>query len=115
MKGRVLPPQRAGILLRAGAYLDKLPPAVEGEGGHDTTFDAAVKITLGFDLTEDEALALMLAHFNPRCVPPWTEEELRQEVRDAHWAVRNTAGFLGWTEDELRDKVRNHRPREARG
>ena len=47
------------------------------------TFSAALKIMDGFDLTEDEALSLLLDRCNPRCVPPWTEDELRHKVQGA--------------------------------
>ena len=77
------PPQRSGILRRAAAYLDRLPPAIAGQGGHAATFDAALKILSGFDLTPDEALGLILERFNPRCEPPWSEAELRHKLEDA--------------------------------
>ena len=85
------PPQRAGILKRAGVYLDKLDPGISGQGGHAATFNAALKIISGFDLTEDEALFLMLDRFNPRCEPLWTEDELRHKVKDAA-PMRRTGG-----------------------
>ena len=87
------PPQRSGLLKRAAAYLDKLPPAIAGQSGHASTFDAALKILSGFDLTPDEALDLMLERFNPRCEPAWSEAELRHKVEDAA-AVAKQRGRL---------------------
>ena len=94
------PPQRVGILKRAGAYLDKLEPAIAGQGGHAATFDAALKILSGFDLSEDEALSLMLERFNPRCEPLWSVEELRHKVQDAAAHAKSRGRLL----DESRNR-----------
>jgi P4 family phage/plasmid primase-like protien len=67
---------------RARAYLDKVPSAVSGQGGHDRTFAAACALVLGFDLTVEEALPL-LGQWNETCQPPWTEKELRHKLEDA--------------------------------
>ena len=65
----------------ARAYLDKLPAAVSGAGGHKATFAAACWcVRLGLD--DSDALAL-LREFNQRCQPPWKEAELAHKLRDA--------------------------------
>jgi len=74
---------RPEVLERAGHYLDTLPEAIQGRDGSGATFSAALKIMDGFDLTEDEALSLLLDRYNPRCLPPWTEDELRHKVKGA--------------------------------
>lgn len=83
---------------RALLYLDKKEPAISGSQGHMTAWDAALKTVAGFDLDEDSALEV-LAPWNARCVPPWSEKELRHKVRDASKA-RAERGFLltkgGW-------------------
>lgn len=68
---------------RAARYLDTMAPAVSGQRGHDATFAAACVTANGFALPEDVCVGLLLAHYNPRCLPPWTEAELRHKVRDA--------------------------------
>ena len=68
---------------RAGKYLEKLPPAVSGEGGHDKTFAAARAAVYGFDLGPARGYDLLASEFNPRCVPPWSERELRHKCDDA--------------------------------
>ncbi len=68
---------------RASAYLNAMPPAVSGSGGHAATYTAAVALVHGFDLSEDRAFDLLSKHFNARCTPPWTEAELRHKVTDA--------------------------------
>jgi hypothetical protein len=67
---------------RARAYLAKVDPAVSGDGGHDQAFKAACKM-VEFGLDRETAFALLWNEFNPRCLPPWTEEELRHKVDDA--------------------------------
>ena len=68
---------------RAIAYLDGIPGAVSGSGGHAQTYAAATALVHGFGLPMDTALDLLLARYNPRCDPPWTEKELRHKVEDA--------------------------------
>jgi len=65
----------------ARAYLDKLPPAISGAGGHAAAFAAACW-TVRLGLSETDALAL-LREYNHRCLPPWTEKELAHKLRDA--------------------------------
>ncbi len=77
------PSKRFSIPERAARYLSAMPPAVLGSRGHDATFTAAHAVGNGFALDESTALALLIAHYNPRCLPPWTEAELRHKVRDA--------------------------------
>lgn len=85
---------RAKVLERAGKYVETMPQAVSGEGGHDATFNAALKVQDGFDLTEDEALEVLLDAFNPRCSPPWTPEELRRKVQQAAQYCRDRGHLL---------------------
>ena len=68
---------------RAVAYLKAAPIAKQGEGGDDVTF----KVLAGLkDFIRDQALALELAdeHYNPRCEPPWSIEDLSVKVRNAY-------------------------------
>ncbi len=87
---------------RALAYLDKMPPAISGQGGHKATYAAATALVHGFGLSPDHALNLLLAYFNPRCRPPWTEKELRHKVEDA--ANKPHDRPHGW----LRDQGESH-------
>ncbi|HEY1048780.1 MAG TPA: hypothetical protein VGE39_03455, partial [Prosthecobacter sp.] len=67
---------------RARAYLACLPVSVQGQGGHNAAFRAACVLVHGFALSEQEALPLLL-EWNTRCLPPWTEAELRHKLRSA--------------------------------
>lgn len=63
------------------AYLDILPPAISGSGGHNATFRAACEC-VRFGLTDAEALAA-LRRYNARCSPPWSERELQHKLDSA--------------------------------
>ena len=77
------PLDRRKVIQRVIKYLEKCPPAIQGQNGSKTCFETALKIQDGFDLTQNEALALMWEHYNPRCAPPWSEKELRHKIADA--------------------------------
>ena len=66
---------------RALAYLNNMPPAVSGAGGHGTTFQAALALRR-FGLSESEMLDAMRA-YNARCTPPWSEKELKHKIASA--------------------------------
>jgi hypothetical protein len=88
------------LLNRAAAYLDALPPAISGAGGHNATFNAATALVHGFGLTQSEALDLLATRYNPRCSPAWTEKELQHKVADA--ANRPHTRPSGWLRDSLK-------------
>jgi hypothetical protein len=85
---------------RARRYLERMPGAISGSGGHATTFRAAVLLVRGFGLEPDDALRLLLEVHNPLCAPPWSERQLRHKVKQAHQRGRLPFGFLT---DRLRD------------
>lgn len=66
----------------ARRYVAKIPEAVSGSGGHNATFTVACALVKGFDLSVEEARPL-LAEFNARCAPPWSERELEHKLRQA--------------------------------
>lgn len=68
---------------RARRFARVLSPAIEGQDGSRTTFVAAMKISRGFDLTADEAFAVLATEWNPSCCPPWPPNELRRQVQRA--------------------------------
>ncbi|MBI3242334.1 MAG: hypothetical protein HYZ49_08585 [Chloroflexi bacterium] len=69
-------------LSRAMAYLEKLPPAISGSGGHDATLRAACEC-FRFGLSTAEALDAMRWYNANRCKPAWTEKELAHKLADA--------------------------------
>lgn len=78
----VLSDDPAGRVQRARKYIAALPPAVSGEKGHNATFRAACAAVVDFGLTPDEARPL-LAEYNARCLPPWSEKDLDHKLADA--------------------------------
>ena len=56
--------------------------ATAGEGGHNATYRAACKLR-DAGLSEDEALALLIAWNETNASPPWTEAELAHKIRSA--------------------------------
>ena len=75
---------------RARNYIDKIPGAVSGAGGHPTTFHVACVLIHGFALGEAESLGLML-QWNTKCEPAWSESDLRHKVKSAGTASHSTA------------------------
>lgn len=73
---------------RATKYVDAMPPAISGSGGHNATFAVAIALRHGFDLSEDEAWPILL-DYNKRCAPPWTEKELRHKLASANRLQRH--------------------------
>jgi hypothetical protein len=82
------------VRARAIAYLAKLPPAIQGEGGSAATMRAARCMVWGFDLGEDDGLELLIEHYNPRCQPAWSERDLAKKCRDAMTGGREPRGYL---------------------
>lgn len=78
-----LGPVTPDVVERARRYMAAIPPAISGQRGHDKTFDAACSLVLGFNLSPDEAFPI-LAEWNQKCQPPWTERELRHKLKDAN-------------------------------
>ncbi|MFN7374748.1 MAG: bifunctional DNA primase/polymerase, partial [bacterium] len=82
---------------RAAAYLDRIPPAISGSGGHGQTYAAATAVVHGFGLDPQAAFSLLWDRYNPRCEPPWSEKELRHKVTDA--ASKPHDRPFGWLRD----------------
>lgn len=95
-------PSNGDVERRALAYLDKLPAAISGNGGHAATYAAATVLVHGFEIDPDRALTLLLDHYNPRCDPPWTEKDLRHKVDSAATKPHNQP--RGWLLNQEREQ-----------
>ena len=73
---------RGNPLARARAYLARVEPAISGQQGHTRTLEAALKVADVCGLGEAETLEA-LREYGARCVPPWSEKELRHKAREA--------------------------------
>ena len=71
-----------GNLDRARAYTAKVPGAVQGQGGDVATYRLACVLVNDFALSESEAWSV-LAEWNARCLPSWSEAELRSKLQSA--------------------------------
>ena len=87
-------PPLAKRIGRALKYLARMPAAIEGQDGSGATYAAATALVHGFCLDEHSALSVLLDAYNPRCVPPWSESELRHKVADA--ATKTHTRERGW-------------------
>jgi RecA-family ATPase len=91
-------PSPAGVELdtpatveRARAYLAETEPAIEGQGGNDRTYATAAAI-MDMGVSEEMNFLLMSEVFNPRCIPPFPEDELEKIVRNAATYRQNEPG-----------------------
>lgn len=73
---------RLSVIERARKYVDSIPGALSGSGGHSQTFKVACILVLGFCLTPAEAFVI-LAEYNLRCEPPWKERDIRHKIDSA--------------------------------
>jgi hypothetical protein len=79
---------------RIAKYLEAIPGAIAGAGGHKQTFKAACSLYNGWALTEEETLA-WLKVYNAKCNPLWTDKELEHKAKDVARAKHNKPrGYL---------------------
>jgi hypothetical protein len=76
---QLTPKFRAHVL----EYLATKPGAISGQDGHDTAMGVARDIVYGFNLNPETGFQLLWDNYNPRCKPPWSQQELRHKVDDA--------------------------------
>lgn len=68
---------------RAIHYLEnEAPLAVEGMGGDETTYKVAARLK-DLGVTEHQAAALLIDHWNARCEPPWSANAILDKVANA--------------------------------
>lgn len=67
---------------RARAYISKLPPAIEGQGGHNATLSAACRL-VEFGLQWQSAWVVLSEWNLTHCKPPWGDGELEHKLKDA--------------------------------
>jgi hypothetical protein len=81
------------VIERAKRYVAMVPPAVEGQHGDVHTFRVCCRLARGFALDDEQALHV-LAEWNARCLPPWSEAELLDKLRRAARYGREPIGGL---------------------
>lgn len=65
--------------------------AVEGQMGDGRTFAVACEV-MNLGVSQENAYNLLTEHWNPHCIPPWDEDELRVKVENASRYAQNEAG-----------------------
>ena len=76
-------------------------PAIEYQNGNIMTYETAL-MGRDYGLHEDTTLGLMLKHYNPRCQPPWQEDEMAEIVRNAYQYATGQIGkenYLNYLDD----------------
>lgn len=102
-------PTRGKILERASAYLATCDGAIQGSGGHNTLLRVAAALTIGFNLSDAEALNLLWSEYNPRCVPPWDmmnsseRRDFERKVTESRKDPRHPIGYLLEVENPVWD------------
>jgi RecA-family ATPase len=71
------------LIEQAARYLQSIPPAISGQGGHSQTLNAARALVWGFNLPEAQAMEL-LSQWNQGCQPPWSQRELEHKIKEAN-------------------------------
>lgn len=85
---------------RAAKYLEHCEPAISGQGGSNQTYSVCARLIHGFLLSPERAFTL-LAEWNARCNPPWSEFDLRRKCEQA--AKGNCNRSPGWLLAESRE------------
>lgn len=67
---------------RISRYMQRIEPAISGQGGHSRTLWAARCLVTGFQLSADVAMSY-LSQWNLSCLPPWSEKELTHKINQA--------------------------------
>ncbi len=87
-------PPKVNHVERARRYVAKIKGAVSGSNGSAETFAVAMVLVHGFNLDFSTAL-MVLAEFNQRCEPQWSEPELRHKIESAiATPARKGRGYL---------------------
>ena len=98
------PENRTPVYERARLYLDQIPPAVKGFGGHDAILWAARCLVRGFELPDNEARTL-LEEWNRKCQPPWDlsnpadSKDFYRKLKEA--GSGSFSKPVGWLKHEL--------------
>lgn len=72
-------------------YLRDAPAAVEGSFGDNTTYAICCEVR-DRGVSEEMALQLLWEHWNEKCSPPWSFEELSTKVDSAYRHAQNPMG-----------------------
>lgn len=94
LNARTVSMNGSNIVQRARAYLESMPTAVSGQGGHQATYNAACRLVRGFALSVDDAFPLLANWNQSKCLPPWSDGELRHKLESASLADEPLGSLL---------------------
>lgn len=77
---------------RVVLYLEKTPPAISGQRGHDTTYNVCCRLIELFPEVSDSDLLSSMEDWNNRCSPPWSEKDLNRKIDQARKKVGSVSG-----------------------
>lgn len=82
-------------------YVSNCKPAIESQNGDRRTFQVAA---MGKDLliNMETCYSLMAEHFNPRCQPPWPDDDLKEKIKNAYEYGYQPAGVKS-VENDFKD------------
>ncbi len=75
----------------ATRIIKSMDGAKSGDGGDSQTYLAACRCR-DYGLNQVTAFALLREHFNPKCIPPWSDKELKQKIHNAYQYGLNAPG-----------------------
>lgn len=68
------------ILGDARAYLETMNPSISGHNGHNALFKACCRMLIDFKLPPKVAYDLIMDVFNPKCDPPWGDDDVIRKI-----------------------------------
>lgn len=76
----------------AWIYSDECRPAVEGQGGDTMTY-ATAGMMRTYGLSEEKALEVMFEHYNKKCDPPWSYDDMAVPINNAYSYATGVPGL----------------------
>ena len=104
---------KASVADRCRAYLEKVPPSISGDHGHNRLFHAAMVIVDRFAVQDHDTAYGLLAEFNEKGDPE-DERQLHHKLESAFNAVDKRAAQAAICSTRMRSprsiRSRPHRP-----
>ena len=78
--------------VRCVEFISRMPPAISGNSGDMQTYGAACRCR-DFGLTQIQAFNVLRDYFNPRCLPPWSDKDLKAKIKNAYKYNKDPIGI----------------------
>ena len=72
--------EEAECIEEAIKMLTSAPPAIAGQKGHGVLWIVAQRLMRSFELPIETAFELVQQHYNPRCIPAWSDREIYHKL-----------------------------------